>query len=123
MPPRFDVYRAASRQIHTIFADYTALIEPLALDEAYLEVTENQRGLPTASATAKETCARILQDTRLTASAGVSYNKFLAKLASGQRKPAMTALRELRQMNPAPCQVGPSRIEALHRAADRLTLE
>ena len=87
VPPRFDVYRAVSRQIHTIFADYTALIEPLALDEAYLDVTENWRGLPTASATAKEIRARIHQDTGLTASAGVSYNKFLAKLASGQRKP------------------------------------
>ena len=87
VPPRFDVYRAVSRQIHVIFAEYTALIEPLALDEAYLDVTENRRGLPTASVTAKEIRARILQDTGLTASAGVSYNKFLAKLASGQRKP------------------------------------
>ena len=87
VPPRFDVYRAVSRQIHTIFADYTALIEPLSLDEAYLDVTDNQRGLPTASATAKEIRARILQETGLTASAGISYNKFLAKLASGQRKP------------------------------------
>src|SRR5208337_4875605 len=84
VPPRFDVYRAVSRQIHTIFGDYTALIEPLSLDEAYLDVTENQRGLPTASATAKEIRARILQETGLTASAGVSYNKFLAKLASGR---------------------------------------
>jgi DNA polymerase-4 len=87
VPPRFDVYRAASRQVHAIFADYTMLVEPLALDEAYLDVTENRRGLPTASATANEIRARILQDTHLTASAGVSYNKFLAKLASGQRKP------------------------------------
>src|SRR6478752_2506334 len=87
VPPRFDVYRAVSRQIHAIFAEYTLLIEPLALDEAYLDVTENRRGLPTASATAKEVRARIYQDTGLTASAGVSYNKFLAKLASGQRKP------------------------------------
>jgi DNA polymerase IV len=85
--PRFDVYRAVSRQIHAIFSDYAALIEPLSLDEAYLDVTENRRGLPTASATAKEIRARILQETGLTASAGVSYNKFLAKLASGQRKP------------------------------------
>src|SRR5271165_1775655 len=85
--PRFDVYRAVSRQIHGIFADYTALIEPLALDEAYLDVTENRRGLPTASVTAKEIRARIFQVTGLTASAGVSYNKFLAKLASNQRKP------------------------------------
>jgi DNA polymerase-4 len=87
VPPRFDVYRAVSRQIHAIFAEYTPLIEPLALDEAYLDVTENLRGLPTASATAKEIRARILLDTGLTASAGVSYNKFLAKLASGERKP------------------------------------
>src|SRR5690242_10593196 len=87
VPPRFDVYRAVSRQIHGIFAEYTALIEPLALDEAYLDVTENRRGLPSASATAKEIRARILHDTGLTASAGVSYNKFLAKLASSQRKP------------------------------------
>ena len=87
VPPRFDVYRAVSRQIHTIFVDYTAPIEPLSLDEAYLDVTENQRGLLTASATAKEIRARILQETGLTASAGISYNKFLAKFASGQRKP------------------------------------
>jgi DNA polymerase-4 len=87
VPPRFDVYRAVSRRIQAIFADYTGLIEPLSLDEAYLDVSENRRGLPTASATAKEIRARILDETRLTASAGVSYNKFLAKLASGYRKP------------------------------------
>ncbi len=86
VPPRFDVYRAVSRQIHAIFAGYTALIEPLSLDEAYLDVTENLRGLPTASATAEEIRARIFEETALTASAGLSYNKFLAKLASGQRK-------------------------------------
>src|SRR4051812_25996036 len=87
VPPRFDVYRAVSRQVHAIFAEYTALIEPLSLDEAYLDVSANLRGLPTASATAKEIRARILEVTGLTASAGVSYNKFLAKLASGHRKP------------------------------------
>ena len=87
VPPRFDVYRAVSRQTHTILAEYTLLIEPLALDEAYLDVTENRRGLPTASATTKAIRARILEETGLTASAGVSYNKFLAKLAFGQRKP------------------------------------
>jgi DNA polymerase IV len=87
VPPRFEVYRAVSSQIHAIFTDYTALIEPLALDEAYLDVTQNRSGLPTAWATAKEIRARILRTTGLTASAGVSYNKFLAKLASGQRKP------------------------------------
>ncbi len=73
-PATFDVYRAVSRQIHGIFADYTARIEPLALDEAYLDVTENRRGLPTASVTAKEIRARIFQETGLTASAGVSYS-------------------------------------------------
>jgi DNA polymerase IV len=87
VPPRFEVYRAISRQIHAIFARYTALIEPLSLDEAYLDVTQDLRGLQTASATAKEIRARIVEETGLTASAGISYNKFLAKLASGQRKP------------------------------------
>ena len=87
VPPRFEVYRAVSRQIHAIFAHYTALIEPLSLDEAYLDVTQDLRGLQTASATAKEIRARILKETGLTASAGISYNKFLAKLASSQRKP------------------------------------
>src|SRR5271163_4109901 len=87
VPHRFDVYRAVSRQIREIFADYTALIEPLSLDEAYLDVTHNLRGLATATATAKEIRARIFETTGLTASAGVSYNKFLAKLASDHRKP------------------------------------
>jgi DNA polymerase-4 len=85
--PRFEVYRAVSREIRAIFADYTALIEPLSLDEAYLDVTENRRGIATASATAMEIRARILTETGLTASAGVSYNQFLAKLASDHRKP------------------------------------
>src|SRR6266853_3085280 len=70
VPPRFDIYRAVSQQIRSIFADYTALIEPLSLDEAYLDVTENLRGISTASATANEIRARILEETRLTASAG-----------------------------------------------------
>jgi DNA polymerase-4 len=87
VPPRFEVYRAVSRQVHAIFADYTALIEPLGLDEAYLDVTEDRRGLSTATATAKEIRARIFDETGLTASAGISYNKFLAKLASAERKP------------------------------------
>lgn len=87
VPPRFEVYRAVSRQVHAVFAAFTELIEPLALDEAYLDVTANKAGLPTAWITAKAIRARILKETGLTASAGVSYNKFLAKLASGQRKP------------------------------------
>jgi DNA polymerase IV len=85
--PRFDVYRTISHEIRAIFANYTDLIEPLSLDEAYLDVTENRRGLATAWATASEIRARILESTGLTASAGVSYNKFLAKLASDYRKP------------------------------------
>jgi DNA polymerase IV len=85
--PRFEVYKAVSKQIHAIFADYTELIQPLSLDEAYLDVTANRRGIATAWATAKEIRARILDETGLTASAGISYNKFLAKLASDQRKP------------------------------------
>jgi DNA polymerase-4 len=87
VPPRFEVYRAVSRQIHAIFADYTPLIEPLSLDEAYLDVTDNLRGIPTATATASEIRARIFTETGLTASAGISYNKLLAKLASDHRKP------------------------------------
>lgn len=87
VPPRFEVYRAVSKEIREIFHEYTPLVEPLSLDEAYLDVTENLRGIPTASETAAEIRARILERTGLTASAGVSYNKFLAKLASDQRKP------------------------------------
>jgi DNA polymerase IV len=87
VPPRFEVYRAVSRQIHAVFERYTPLIEPLSLDEAYLDVTQDLRGLQTAFATAKEIRACILKETGLTASAGISYNKFLAKLASSQRKP------------------------------------
>ena len=85
--PRFEVYHAVSKQIRAIFAEYTPLVEPLSLDEAYLDVTENLRGLPSAAATAAEIRARIFAETGLTASAGISYCKFLAKLASDHRKP------------------------------------
>jgi len=87
VPPRFDRYREISRGIRGIFLDYTPLVEPLSLDEAYLDVTENLKGLPTATRVAREIRARILEETALTASAGISYNKFLAKLASDHRKP------------------------------------
>lgn len=86
-PPRFEVYRAVSRQIHAIFADFTDLIEPLSLDEAYLDVTADKAGVGSATETARQIRARILAETGLTASAGVSYNKFLAKMASDQNKP------------------------------------
>ena len=85
--PRFDVYRAISEQIRTIFRDYTPHVEPLSLDEAYLDVTEDLKGIGIATRIAEEIRARIKAETSLTASAGVSYNKFLAKLASDQNKP------------------------------------
>ena len=84
---RFDVYREVSGQIRAIFHDYTPLVEPLSLDEAYLDVTEDLRGLGSATRIAQEIRRRIREETALTASAGVSYNKFLAKLASDQNKP------------------------------------
>src|SRR5439155_10138435 len=85
--PRFDAYKAISLQIREIFAKYTPAIEPLSLDEAYLDVTENLKGIVSATAIAEEIRAAIRLETALTASAGVSYNKFLAKLASDYRKP------------------------------------
>jgi DNA polymerase-4 len=87
VPPRFDVYREVSKQIQAIFKNYTRLVEPLSLDEAYLDVTDNLKGIPTAWEIAKEIRARIYEETKLTASAGISCNKFLAKLASDYRKP------------------------------------
>ena len=84
---RFDVYRSVSQQIRAIFLDYTDLVEPLSLDEAYLDVTEDRRGLGTARAIAEDIRRRIRDETGLTASAGVSYCKFIAKLASDYRKP------------------------------------
>ena len=84
---RFDVYRAVSQQIRAIFLDYTDLVEPLSLDEAYLDVTEDRLGLGSARAVAEDIRRRIREETGLTASAGVSYCKFIAKLASDHRKP------------------------------------
>jgi DNA polymerase-4 len=84
---RFDVYRAVSLKIRAIFLDYTDLVEPLSLDEAYLDVTEDRRGLGGARAIAEDIRRRIREETGLTASAGVSYCKFIAKLASDHRKP------------------------------------
>jgi DNA polymerase-4 len=85
--PDFEKYRAASQQVMAILRDCTSLVEPLSLDEAYLDVTENRWGEPLASAVAKRLKKRILEETGLTASAGVAPNKFLAKIASGWRKP------------------------------------
>jgi len=85
--PRFDAYKEVSNQIRAIFAEYTDLIEPLSLDEAYLDVTEDRRGLGSARAIAEDIRRRIASETGVTASAGVSYCKFIAKLASDQNKP------------------------------------
>jgi DNA polymerase-4 len=85
--PHFDVYKEVSQKIRAIFLEFTPLVEPLSLDEAYLDVTTNLKNMPLASDIAREIRARILAETGLTASAGISYNKFLAKLASDHRKP------------------------------------
>ena len=84
---RFDVYKQVSDQIREIFMEYTDLVEPLSLDEAYLDVTHNKKGLPSATLIAREIRQRILAETGLTASAGISVNKFLAKTASDVNKP------------------------------------
>jgi DNA polymerase-4 len=85
--PRFNRYKEISNQIRNIFLEYTDLVEPLSIDEAYLDVTLAKKGLPSATLIAKEITARIFAETGLTASAGVSYNKFLAKVASDVNKP------------------------------------
>lgn len=85
--PRFDRYKEISGRVHRIFLDYTDLVEPLSIDEAFLDVTENRRGVALATDVAREIKQRITEETGLTASAGVSYNKFLAKIASDYRKP------------------------------------
>ncbi|MEM6358697.1 MAG: DNA polymerase IV [Bacteroidota bacterium] len=84
---RFDAYKQVSDQIRSIFYTYTDLVEPLSLDEAYLDVTSNKKGLPSATLIAKEIKQRIKETTHLTASAGISINKFLAKTASDVNKP------------------------------------
>ena len=85
--PRFDRYKEISAKIQKIFKDYTDLVEPLSLDEAYLDVTQNKKGNPSASLLAQEIRERIFQEVGLTASAGISINKFVAKVASDYNKP------------------------------------
>ena len=85
--PRFDRYKEISKKIHKIFRDYTDLVEPLSLDEAYLDVTKNKKGNPSASLLAQEIRLRIFNEVGLTASAGISVNKFVAKIASDYNKP------------------------------------
>ena len=85
--PRFDRYKEISKQIRKIFHEYTDLVEPLSLDEAYLDVTQNKKGNPSASLIAQEIRKRIFEEVGLTASAGISVNKFVAKIASDYNKP------------------------------------
>lgn len=85
--PRFDRYKEISKKIRKIFHDYTDLVEPLSLDEAYLDVTQNKKGNPSASLIAQEIRQRIFEEVGLTASAGISINKFVAKVASDYNKP------------------------------------
>ncbi len=87
VPPRFEAYKAVSEQIQEVFYRYTDLVEPVSLDEAYLDVTSNKTENPSATLIAQEIKAAIRKETSLTASAGVSCNKFLAKMASGINKP------------------------------------
>ena len=87
VPGRMEVYKEVSDQIHEIFREYTDIIEPLALDEAFLDVTDNKKGMPLAIDIAREIKRKIREELGLVASAGVSYNKFLAKIASDYRKP------------------------------------
>jgi len=87
VPHRFDAYKAVSHQIRDIFHEYTDLVEPLSLDEAFLDVTSNKKNMPSATLIAREIKDRIKEETDLTASAGISINKFLAKIASDMEKP------------------------------------
>ena len=87
VPSRFDAYKKASQQVRAIFEEYTDLIEPISIDEAYLDVTENKKNIPFATEIAQQIMAQVFQETQLTCSAGVSYCKFLAKIASDMKKP------------------------------------
>lgn len=87
VPPNFELYRDTSKQIHKVFHEYTDLIQPISLDEAFLDVTENKKDIPSATIIAKQIQRKIYAKTKLTCSAGVSYNKFIAKIASDFQKP------------------------------------
>jgi|GEM_PF-5753661 len=102
--PRFDAYKEASRQIRAIFKRYTDLIEPLSLDEAFLDVTEDKQNINSAIVIAEQIMKAIVDELQLTASAGVSVNKFVAKIASDMKKPNGLTF------------IGPSRMSDLYRA-------
>lgn len=125
--PRFDVYKAVSLQIREIFSEYTQLVEPLSLDEAYLDVTENLKGMQVATEIAQEIRAKIKRATGLNASAGISYCKFLAKMASDLNKPNGQAVITPKNgpafMEALPIKkfhgVGPATAEKMHRLGIR----
>jgi DNA polymerase-4 len=120
--PRFEVYRAVSQQMRAIFAEYTPLIEPLSLDEAYLDVTVNHMGMEIATEIAEDIRRKVRAETGLTVSVGVSYAKFLAKMASDMRKPdglfVITPKNGPKFMETLPVKkfhgVGPSTAERMH---------
>lgn len=100
VPGSHEKYKSVSEQVHSIFSDYTDVIEPLSIDEAFLDVTNNKKGMPLATDVAQEIRRRIREELQLTASAGVSYNKFLAKIASDFRKPdGMTVIHPDRALD------------------------
>lgn len=100
VPGSHEKYKSVSEQVHSIFSDYTDVIEPLSIDEAFLDVTNNKKGMPLATDVAQEIRRRIREELQLTASAGVSYNKFLAKIASDYRKPdGMTVIHPDRALD------------------------
>ena len=120
--PRFDVYREVSQQIRKIMYRYTQLVEPLSLDEAYLDVTETKQTLGSPTLIAKSIKKEIFEGTQLTASAGVSYNKFLAKIASDMNKPNGLTLITVKQgpefVKQLPIGkfhgIGPATVEKMH---------
>ena len=120
--PRFDVYREVSQQIRKIMCRYTQLVEPLSLDEAYLDVTETKQTLGSPTLIAKSIKKEIFEGTQLTASAGVSYNKFLAKIASDMNKPNGLTLITVKQgpefVKQLPIGkfhgIGPATVEKMH---------
>jgi DNA polymerase-4 len=123
VPARFHIYKDVSAQVHEVFHEYTDLVEPLSLDEAFLDVTENKAGIDLAQDIAMEIKQKIRERTGLTASAGVSYNKFLAKIASDYRKPdglfVVHPDRALEFIGQLPIErfwgVGPKTAERMHR--------
>lgn len=88
IPPNFELYRSTSKQIHDVFHEYTDLVQPISLDEAFLDVTENKKDIKSATHIAQKIQHKIFERTKLTCSAGVSYNKFIAKVASDYKKPS-----------------------------------